>query len=107
MVYDVTGNIKQSNNAIAADLAPGWYSTPLRWFRQGNNYGNTQPALRAQLRLEQAEASVDWIATDENWKADLSPILHAELYDGETLRKTLSLRRNPWVQDRTRSDHQE
>ena len=64
MVYDVTGNIKQGKNAIAADLAPGWYSTPLRWFRQGNNYGNTQPALRAQLRLEQAEASVDWIATD-------------------------------------------
>jgi len=84
-VYDVTLRIKQGNNAIAAYLAPGWYSTPLRWFRQGNNYGNTQPALRAQLRLEHADGSVDWIATDENWKADLSPILQAELYDGETL----------------------
>ena len=82
-VYDVTGLIKPGNNAIAAYLAPGWYSTPLRWFRQGNNYGNTQPALRAQLRLEHADGSVDWIATDENWKADLSPILQAELYDGE------------------------
>ena len=82
--YDVTIQIKQGNNAIAAYLAPGWYSTPLRWFRQGNNYGSTQPALRAQLRLEHADGSVDWIATDENWKADLSPILQAELYDGET-----------------------
>jgi len=84
-VYDVTGQITPGNNAIAAYLAPGWYSTPLRWFRQGNNYGNTQPALRAQLRLEHADGSVDWIATDENWRADLSPILQAELYDGETL----------------------
>jgi len=84
-VYDVTARMKPGKNAIAAYLAPGWYSTPLRWFRQGNNYGNTQPALRAQLRLEHADGSVDWIATDENWKADLSPILRAELYDGETL----------------------
>ena len=83
-VYDVSGQIKPGNNAIAAYLAPGWYSTPLSWFRQGNNYGNTQPSLRAQLRLEHADGSVDWIATDENWKADTSPILQAELYDGET-----------------------
>lgn len=84
-VYDVTARMKPGSNAIAAYLAPGWFSTPLRWFRQGNNYGNTQPVLRAQLRLEHSDGSVDWIATDENWKADLSPILQAELYDGETL----------------------
>ena len=84
-VYDVTQQIKNGDNAIAAYLAPGWYSTPLRWFRQGNNYGNTEPALRAQLRLERADGSVDWIVTDETWKADVSPILQAELYDGETL----------------------
>jgi len=83
-VYDVTKQIKLGNNAIAAYLAPGWYSTPLRWFRQGNNYGNAQPALRAQLRLEHADGPIDWIATDESWKADPSPILQAELYDGET-----------------------
>jgi alpha-L-rhamnosidase len=84
-VYDVSQQVKQGNNAIAAYLAPGWYGTPLRWFRQGNNYGNTQPALRAQLRLEHADGSVDWIVTDESWKTDRSPILQAELYDGETL----------------------
>jgi len=89
-VYDVSQHIKQGNNAIAAYLAPGWYSTPLRWFRQGNNYGNTQPSLRAQLRLKHADGSVDWIVTDEGWKADRSPISQAELYDGETFdaRKT-------------------
>ncbi len=83
-VYDVTAQIRPGQNAIAAYLAPGWYSTPLMWFRQGNNYGATQPALRAQLRLQHADGSVDWISTDSSWKADSSAIEQAEIYDGET-----------------------
>jgi alpha-L-rhamnosidase len=84
-VYDVTSQIRRGNNTIAALLAPGWYSTPLRWFGQGNNYGPTQPALRAQLRLEHADGSVDWIATDASWMAETSPIVQAEIYNGEAL----------------------
>ncbi len=83
-VYDVTSQVKTGRNAVAAYLAPGWYTTPLLWFRQGYNYGNTPPSLKAQLRLEHADGSVDWIATDESWKADVSPIVTAEIYDGET-----------------------
>jgi alpha-L-rhamnosidase len=82
--YDVTADIKSGKNAIGALLAPGWYSTPLQWYRQGYNYGDTPPALRAQLRIEYKDGSVDWIVTDEKWKADISPILFAEIYDGET-----------------------
>ncbi len=82
--YDVTTEIKSGKNAIGALLAPGWYSTPLQWYRQGYNYGDTPPALRAQLRIEYKDGSVDWIVTDEKWKADISPILFAEIYDGET-----------------------
>ena len=48
--YDVTQQLKTGQNAIAAWLAPGWYTTPLMWFRQGYNYGDTPPALKAQLR---------------------------------------------------------
>ena len=82
--YDVTADIKSGKNAVGALLAPGWYSTPLQWYRQGYNYGDTPPALRAQLRIEYKDGSVDWIMTDEKWKADISPILFAEIYDGET-----------------------
>ncbi len=82
--YDVTAEVKSGKNAIGALLAPGWYSTPLQWYRQGYNYGDTPPALRAQLRIEYKDGSVDWIMTDEKWKADISPILFAEIYDGET-----------------------
>jgi alpha-L-rhamnosidase len=82
--YDVTALLAQGKNAMGALLAPGWYSTPLEWFQQPNNYGDTPPALRAQLRIEYTDGSVDWVTTDTNWQANTSHILHAELYDGET-----------------------
>lgn len=82
--YDVTALVQKGENAIGAYLAPGWYSTPLEWIGQGNNYGDTPNALKAQLRIAYTDGSVDWITTDQSWKADISPILSAEIYNGET-----------------------
>jgi alpha-L-rhamnosidase len=82
--YDVTKLVKPGRNAIGAYLAPGWYTTPLMWYRQGFNYGDTPPALKAQLRIEHADGSVQWVVTDDAWKADVSPIFKAEIYDGES-----------------------
>ena len=81
--YDVTQQVKTGQNAVGAWLAPGWYTTPLMWLRQGYNYGDTPPALKAELRIEHADGSIEWIVTDESWKADISPISQAEIYDGE------------------------
>jgi len=90
--YDVTGLLHQGKNAIGALLAPGWYSTPLQWYGQGNNYGKTLPAVRAELRIAYTDGSTESIATDSSWKASTSAISFAEIYDGETFdaRKTKS-----------------
>jgi len=82
--YDVTSLLASGENAIAALLAPGWYETPLEWFQQPNNYGDTPPALRAQLRIEHTDGSVEWVTTDASWRANTSYILHSEIYDGES-----------------------
>jgi alpha-L-rhamnosidase len=82
--YDVTALIESRKNALGALLAPGWYETPLEWFQQPNNYGDTPPALKAQLRIEHADGSVEWVATDASWQASTTEILHAEIYDGES-----------------------
>jgi alpha-L-rhamnosidase len=82
--YDVTSSVKSGANAVGAYLAPGWYSTPLQWLQEPFNYGSTPPALKAQLRIEHTDGTVEWVATDAGWKADVSPILKAEIYDGET-----------------------
>jgi alpha-L-rhamnosidase len=81
--YDVTAQVAKGKNVVAALLAPGWYETPLEWFQQPNNYGVTPPALRAQLRIEHTDGSVEWVATDASWQANTSYILHSEIYDGE------------------------
>jgi alpha-L-rhamnosidase len=82
--YDVTAMLANGKNAIAALLAPGWYSTPLEWFQQPNNYGDTPPALRAQLRIEHTDGSVAWVNTSPEWQATTSQIIKSEIYDGET-----------------------
>jgi alpha-L-rhamnosidase len=82
--YDVTAQVANGKNAIAALLAPGWYSTSLEWVQQPNNYGDTPPALLAQLRIEHTDGSVQWVTTDANWKVSTSYILHSEIYDGES-----------------------
>jgi alpha-L-rhamnosidase len=82
--YDVTDLIAQGGNAIGALLAPGWYASSLKWAQEPNNFGDTPPALLAQLRIEHTDGSVEWVKTDTDWKANTSFILHSELYDGET-----------------------
>jgi alpha-L-rhamnosidase len=82
--YDVTPLVQNGWNAIWALLAPGWYSTSLEWLQQPNNYGDTSPALRAQLRIEHNDGSVQWVTTDTSWLANTSFILHSEIYDGES-----------------------
>jgi alpha-L-rhamnosidase len=91
--YDVTANVVPGANVLAALLAPGWYSTPLKWFQQPNSYGLTPPALLAELRIEHTDGSVEWVATDDGWKARRSAIVQAELYDGETYDARLELPR--------------
>jgi alpha-L-rhamnosidase len=82
--YDVTSNLTEGKNAIAALVAPGWYSTPLQWFQQPNIYGVAPPSLRAQLRIQYTDGTVDTVVTDGSWKGAVSPIIKAEIYDGET-----------------------
>jgi alpha-L-rhamnosidase len=83
--YDVSDLVKQGKNAVGALLAAGWYSTPLQWLREGNNYGATPPAVRVQMRIEYRDGSADEILSDASWKADSSAIRFAEIYDGETV----------------------
>jgi alpha-L-rhamnosidase len=89
--YDVTAQLASGKNTIGALLAPGWYETPLEWFQQPNNYGDTPPALRAQLHIEYTDGSDEWISTDASWQANTSYILHSEIYDGESQDARLKL----------------
>lgn len=81
--YDVTARLSAGDNVIGAYLAPGWYTTPLEWTQEPYNYGNTPPALRAELHVVYQDGTDTWIETDSQWKAAPSPVEKAEIYDGE------------------------
>jgi alpha-L-rhamnosidase len=88
--YDVTGFLKEGENAVGAMLADGWYAgrlgishilgkdDPLRGF-----YGK-QLGLLVQIDIEYADGSRESVVTDASWKATTDgPIRRVCLLDGE------------------------
>ena len=82
-VYDVTSQVKQGRNAIGAILGGGWYADALTWNQTRYNFGPPPVRLLVQLEVEYTDGTRDSIVTDESWTTTQSPILHAEIYNGE------------------------
>ena len=81
--YDVTDYIRPGPNAIGAWLGDGWYRGRMGWRGGFRNLGGTDLSFLAQLELEYADGNTELIATDGNWRAAPSPIMHSGNYDGE------------------------
>ena len=81
--YDVTGLVRQGNNALGAILADGWFSGYVGYGRKRDLYGKW-PRLRAQLRVEFADGSSAEVATGPDWRATTGPTLEADFLKGET-----------------------
>ena len=79
--FDVTTLLQQGDNVLEAIVADGWYSGKVGWLA-GHVYG-ARPAFLAQLMIDYADGTHDMIATDESWTTSPSPILRADLMDGE------------------------
>jgi alpha-L-rhamnosidase len=79
--YDVTDRVRSGKNAVAAILGDGWYGSPLTWI--GVRFFPTPDRFLAQLELEYSDGSHETVASDGSWKAELSPILRSDIYDGE------------------------
>ncbi|MEG1847746.1 MAG: family 78 glycoside hydrolase catalytic domain [Lachnospiraceae bacterium] len=80
--YEVTNALQEGNNVIAASLGAGWYKGKMGFLEERNNYGN-QTAFLGQIQIEYEDGSTEIISTDESWQGASSPILFAEIYDGE------------------------
>lgn len=90
LAYDVTGLLRSGKNAIAVQLADGWYAgrLGLSWEAPGGParaiYGR-KPAFFGQLEIEPpAGAARRTIATDATWRSTTAgPVREADLLDGE------------------------
>ena len=80
--YDVTSNLRQGDNAVAAMLGEGWFAGRLQ-FSSGFGYGR-QLQFLFQLEVEFADGQTQTIASDGSWNCtSAGPIRSAGIYDGE------------------------
>jgi alpha-L-rhamnosidase len=81
--YDVTDLLSAGDNAIGAWLGDGWYRGRLGWYGGFRNIFGRDISLIAQLEVESEDGPRLTVATDEGWRAFLSPIISSGIYDGE------------------------
>lgn len=85
--YDVTGQLRQGENAIGAVLGSGWYRDYLAWGDARNHYGS-DISLLLQLDITYADGTAERVVSDGSWVSRTGPILNSEIYDGETYDST-------------------
>ena len=72
--FDVTGLLRQQQNAIAVQLAPGWYGGDRR-DREAQlmkRPDGPRHVLIAQLAITHPDGSKELVATDDTWKVEAS-----------------------------------
>lgn len=82
--YDVTALIGAGENVLGAIVGDGWYASPFGWRIERYGFGPAPRRFCAQLRIDYADGSRQWVATGSDWRIARSAILASEIYDGET-----------------------
>jgi alpha-L-rhamnosidase len=76
VTYDVTDRLQQGKNAIGVMLGNGWYNSHTRcvWdFDQAP--WRDQPKVLLQLRVVLADGSVEFLVSNESWRATTGPMV--------------------------------
>lgn len=84
VTYDVTTQLKDSQNAIGVLLGNGWYnhqSTAVWDFHKAA--WRNRPRFCLNLRIVYDDNTTETIVTDETWKTSLSPIVFNSIYTAE------------------------
>jgi alpha-L-rhamnosidase len=81
--YDVTDLLTNGVNLVGAIAGGGWFSSGMSWTAE---HFALPPQVRflAQIEINYTDGTRDTVITDESWHAAGSPILHSEIYAGES-----------------------
>lgn len=86
--YDVTCVISKGENIADILLGNGWYNPlPLRFWGRYNLRDvlpTGRPAVKAQLRIDYMDGSVETVVTDGSWQFTESAVVKNNVYLGET-----------------------
>jgi alpha-L-rhamnosidase len=84
-VYDATALVRPGENVLGAIVGDGFYASAFGWRIERYGFGPAPRRFRAQLRLDYADGSSEWVATSDDWRIGTSEILSSEIYDGEVV----------------------
>lgn len=93
-VYDATALVRPGENVLGALVADGFYASAFGWRIERYGFGSAPRRFRAQLRLDYADGSTEWVTTGPDWRIATSEILSSEIYDGEVVDARLA--RSGW-----------
>lgn len=81
--YDITRLLHQGENTIGLELGNGMYNVTGggRYTKFKGSFGPQK--VIAQIRLEYADGSVEFVGTDEHWRVSAGPITFDSIYGGE------------------------
>lgn len=96
---DVTPLMKTGTNTLAVQLSPGWFHQ-VGGFGTVLSYG--RPRLKAALRLEYEDGTVNWVVSDARWRWKEAGLREANVYVGETLDYRLA--HEGWKQPENREE---
>ena len=80
-VYDVSGLLREGDNALGAMLGDGW-AVGFVGLGGRQNYAD-QPRLLAQLEVTLEDGSSVTVVSDEGWTHGFGPILESDMFMGE------------------------
>ncbi|MBN2625034.1 MAG: family 78 glycoside hydrolase catalytic domain [Spirochaetales bacterium] len=80
--YDVSGKISRGKNVIGAHLGAGWYKGGISFLHIKNFYGDFA-SLSLRLDVVYTDGSGESFYSNESWKGHISPVVKADIYNGE------------------------
>ena len=87
---DITEQI-QANNTIEVGVGPGWAVGQIGYHGDFRLYTDRVCAI-AEIELIYADGRVEYIYTDESWDAYNSEVTFSDIYDGETIDRTVEIK---------------
>lgn len=86
--FDVTDLVGVGSNSLELTVSAGWYRGEVGAFRIPAEWGDT-PGVRAELHVTRADGTVQVVASGASWTVSPSPIVAADLMEGQTTDLTL------------------
>jgi alpha-L-rhamnosidase len=84
VLFDVTGNLREGENAIGVILGNGFYYIPPvqgRYRKLKVAFG--YPKMICRLAIEYTDGTAENIVSDHSWKTSAGPITFSSIYGGE------------------------